>query len=70
MYPEGKNVNLFNMATNPPKGTGRKGMVRRRVQYKNPRTKLFIKATTESGRFMDNKTSMGKMSRFKGVKGK
>jgi hypothetical protein len=58
------------MATNPPKGAGRKGMVRRRVQYKNPRTRLFTKATTQSGRFMDNKTSMGKLSKFKGVKAK
>lgn len=56
------------MAINPPKGKGRKGMVRRRVQYKNPRTKLFTKADTHSGRFMDNKTSQGKLSRFKGVK--
>ena len=58
------------MATNPPKGAGRHGMVRGRVQYKNPRTRLFTKATTQSGRFMDNKTSMGKMSKFKGVKAK
>lgn len=58
------------MATNPPKGPGRKGMVKKRVQYKNPRTKLFTKTNTKSGRFMDNKTSMGKLSRFKGVKAK
>jgi hypothetical protein len=45
-------------------------MVRRRVQYKNPRTKLFTKASTESGRFMDNKTSTGKKKKFKGVKAK
>jgi len=56
------------MATNPSKGKGRKGMIKHRVQYKNPRTKLFTKADTGSGQFMDNKTSMGKMSRFKGVK--
>ena len=56
------------MATNGPKGGGRIGAVKSRVQYKNPRTKIFTKASTKSGRFMDNKTSMGKMSRFKGVK--
>jgi len=58
------------MATNPPPDGARKGMIKSRVQYKNPRTKLFTKASTKSGRFMDNKTSMGKMSRFKGVKAK
>jgi len=56
------------MATNPPKGKGRKGMIKCRVQYKNPRTKLFVKTDTKSGRFMDNKTSMGKGSKFKGVR--
>ncbi|MDD5589978.1 MAG: hypothetical protein PHQ47_02265 [Candidatus Portnoybacteria bacterium] len=56
------------MATNPPKGKGRKGMVRERLQYKNPRTKLFTKANSKTGRFMDNKTCCGKESRFKGVK--
>ena len=55
------------MAINPPKDGRRKGMVRRRVQYKNPRTKLFVKASTKTGRFMDDKTTGG---RFKGVKTK
>lgn len=55
------------MATNPPKGKGRKGMVRRRVQYKNPHTKLFVKASTKTGRFMDDKTTGGK---FKGIRRK
>lgn len=58
------------MAINAQKGAGRKGMVKRRVQYKNPRSKLFVKATTESGRFMDNKTSGGKLSKFKGIRRK
>jgi hypothetical protein len=58
------------MATNPPPDGARKGAVRDRVQYKNPRTKLFTKASSKTGRFMDNKTSMGKLSRFKGVKTK
>jgi len=53
------------MATNPPKGKGRKGMVRGRIQYENPRTKLFVKTNTKTGRFMDDKTSGGK---FKGVR--
>jgi len=56
------------MATNGPKGGGRIGAVKNRTQYKNPRTKLFTKADTNSGRFMDNKTSGGKLSKFKGVK--
>lgn len=56
------------MAKNAEKGAGRVGAVKGRVQYKNPRTKLFTKADKESGQFMDNKTSMGKLSRFKGVK--
>ena len=58
------------MAKNAEKGKGRKGMVKSRAQYKNPRTKLFTKSNTGSGRFMDNKTSAGKLSRFKGVKAK
>ncbi|OGZ34970.1 MAG: hypothetical protein A2174_00095 [Candidatus Portnoybacteria bacterium RBG_13_41_18] len=58
------------MAKNGPKGGGREGMVKSRVQYKNPRTKLFTKADTKSGRFMDDKTSMGKLSKFKGVRTK
>lgn len=55
------------MAKNAQIGAGRKGMVKSRVQYKNPRTKIFVKADTGSGRFMDDKTSAGKLSRFKGV---
>lgn len=58
------------MATNLPKDGARKGMVRRRVQYKNPRSKLFVKASTKSGQFMDVKTSGGKLNKFKGVKAK
>ena len=56
------------MAKNAEKGKGREGMVKNRTQYKNPRTRLFTKADTKNGRFMDNKTSMGKLSRFKGIK--
>ena len=54
------------MATNPPPGDNRrKGAVRNRSQLKNPITKLWIKRSADTGRFMDNKTSGGK---FKGVR--
>jgi hypothetical protein len=53
------------MATNPPKGPGRKGAVRKRSQFANPRTSLAVKRDAETGRIMDNKTSGGK---FKGVR--
>jgi hypothetical protein len=53
------------MATNPPKGPGRKGAVKKRSQFVNPKTKLVSKRDTSTGRIMDNKTSGGK---FKGVR--
>jgi len=53
------------MATNPPKGPGRKGAVKKRSQFKNPKTGLSGKRDTTTGRIMDNKTTGGK---FKGVR--
>tara|TARA_R110002111_G_scaffold156492_4_gene223193 strand:+ start:1377 stop:1550 length:174 start_codon:yes stop_codon:yes gene_type:complete len=53
------------MATNKPVGdNARKGAVKKRSQVLNPKTNLFVKRDTETGRFMDVKTSGGK---FKGV---
>jgi len=53
------------MATNKPTGdNARKGAVKKRSQVLNPKTNLFVKRDTETGRFMDVKTTGGK---FKGV---
>ena len=53
------------MATNPPKGDGhRNGAVRGRTQSLNPKTGLYTKRNTETGQFIDVKTTGGK---FKGV---
>ena len=52
------------MATNPPKGPGRKGSIRKRTQFTNPKTGLNQKRGPK-GRIMDVKTSGGK---FKGVR--
>jgi hypothetical protein len=53
------------MATNPPKGPGRKGSVKQRSQFLNPKTKLAAKRDAGSGRILEVKTSGGK---FKGVR--
>jgi len=54
------------MATNPPAGDGhRNGAVRQRSQVQNPKTGLWVKRDTETGRFMDNKMDGGP---FKGVR--
>lgn len=54
------------MATNKPTGDdARKGAVKKRSQVLNPKTNLFVKRDTETGRFMDVKTTGGK---FKGVR--
>ncbi|WP_170108209.1 hypothetical protein [Flavobacterium sediminis] len=54
------------MATNPPKDNSRKGMVRERSQIQNPVTGLWTKRDTETGRFIDVKTSSPEP--FKGVR--
>ncbi len=54
------------MATNPPKGDGhRKGAVRDRSQTQTP-SGHYVKRDTETGRFMDVKTSS--KTPFKGVR--
>lgn len=54
------------MATNKPVGdNARKGAVKQRSQVLNPTTNLYVKRDTQTGKFMDVKTSGGK---FKGVR--
>lgn len=53
------------MATNPPKGPGRIGMVRDRSQTHNPVTNQWVKRDTETGKFMDVKKDG---TPFKGVR--
>lgn len=54
------------MATNKPYGdNARKGAVRNRTQVQNPKTGLWVKRNSVTGRFMDVKTSSDKP--FKGV---
>lgn len=53
------------MATNPPKGPGRKGAVRDRSQVQNPQNGNWTKRDTETGRFMDQKKDG---QPFKGVR--
>lgn len=55
------------MATNSPSGDGqRKGAVKGRSQIYNPKTDSWVKRDTETGRFMDVKTSDN--TPFKGVR--
>lgn len=54
------------MAVNKPTGdNSRKGAVKQRSQFENPKTGLYTKRDTNTGRFMDVKTTGGK---FKGVR--
>ncbi|WP_291866500.1 hypothetical protein [Maribacter sp.] len=54
------------MAKNKPTGdNARKGAVKQRSQILNPKTELYVKRDTQTGRFMDVKTTGGK---FKGVR--
>ena len=53
------------MATNPPKGPGRRGEVRNRSQVYNPQNQKFVKRDDSNGRFLDVKSD-GKP--FKGVR--
>jgi hypothetical protein len=54
------------MATNKPTGdNARKGAVKDRSQVLNPKTDQYVKRDTETGKFMDVKTTGGK---FKGVR--
>tara|TARA_Y100000815_G_scaffold254646_1_gene260844 strand:- start:69 stop:242 length:174 start_codon:yes stop_codon:yes gene_type:complete len=54
------------MAKNKPFGdNARKGAVKNRSQVFNTKTNLFVKRDSDTGRFMDVKTTGGK---FKGVR--
>ena len=53
------------MATNPPKENSRKGAVKDRTQVQNPKTGLWTKRNSDTGRFMDVKTSSPEP--FKGI---
>ncbi|WP_367916277.1 hypothetical protein [Leadbetterella sp. DM7] len=53
------------MATNGAKGGGRHGAIKDRSQVENPKTGLYVKRDTETGKFMDVKTTGGK---FKSVR--
>ncbi len=55
------------MATNGKSGDNRRhGAVKGRSQVKNPKTGIWVKRDTETGQFMDGKTSDNKP--FKGVR--
>lgn len=55
------------MATNKKSGDNRRhGAVKQRSQVKNPKTGLWVKRNTKTGKFMDVKTSGDKP--FKGVR--
>ena len=54
------------MATNPPNDESRKGAVKERSQVQNPKTGLWVKRDTDTGKFIDVKTS--KPVPFKGVR--
>lgn len=54
------------MATNPPKGDGhRNGPVKGRSQTFNPKTDIWVKRDTETGKFIDQKSDP---KPFKGVR--
>lgn len=58
-------LNHKDMAKNRPYGdNARKGAVKNRTQVLNSKTGLYVKRNSNTGRFMDVKTSGGK---FKGV---
>lgn len=53
------------MATNGPKGKGRRGAVRKRSQVHNPKNKRWTKVNRKSKKFMDQKANR---KPFKGVR--
>ena len=48
------------MAKNGPIGHGRIGEIRHRSQVFNPKTDLWVRRNTMTGKFMDDKISGGK----------
>ncbi len=55
------------MATNPPKGPGRRGAVKGRKQVFNPKNKRWTKIDKKTKKFMDQKHDK---KPFKGVRKK
>jgi hypothetical protein len=53
------------MATNAPKGPGRRGAVRKRTQVKNTKTGHYTKRNAITKKFMDVKSDL---KPFKGVR--
>lgn len=53
------------MATNGPKGKGRRGAVRKRAQVRNPKSKRWTKVHGKSRKFTDQKADR---KPFKGVR--
>ena len=53
------------MATNPPKGPGRKGAVRDRSQTFDPKNERWVKRDSVTGKFVDQKADK---KPFKGVR--
>ncbi|KKQ80170.1 MAG: hypothetical protein UT02_C0014G0020 [Parcubacteria group bacterium GW2011_GWC2_38_7] len=53
------------MAKNPPKGPGRVGAVKDRVQVFNPKNKRWTKVDTKTNLFMDQNSKANK--KFKGI---
>ena len=53
------------MAKNPPNDGARKGAVKNRTQVLNSKTELWTKRDSETGKFLDVKTSEKKP--FKGI---
>lgn len=56
------------MAKNPPKGPGRRGAVKKRIQVFNPKTKRWVKIDTKTRLFIDQASR--KRRKFKGVRKK
>lgn len=53
------------MATNPPKGAGRVGAVKKRKQAFNPKNKRWIKLDTKTKKIINQKSNL---KPFKGVR--
>ena len=61
------NIKIDPMATNGKSGDGRRhGAIKKRSQVQNPKTGIWVKRDSETGRFIDGKTSSDKP--FKGVR--
>jgi len=54
------------MATNPPKGAGRVGAVRKRIQVYNPKLKRWTEIDTKTHKFINQMEKKNKP--FKGVR--